>query len=748
MSHFRSHLHRALAGAFCLWSLCAPSLAQQITPAQQPLVDHAQRFSNQAQQAERGLDQGRRALQHLDRVPDELKRRQQAAEAALQQARGQAIRDLELLRLNPAATDRGSVEARNRLAAQLSRPASVQTEREQAQPQRIPLGGSRALRQARAEPGPADLAATLDAPQTAAIAAQAQALGGAPVAIFEWVRKNIDFVPSAGSLQGAAVTLASRRGNATDQASLLLALLRSAGVHARYVVGQIEVDQARLLHWFGVDRIESVTELLTEGGVAFDPVVNGGSITALRLEHVWVEAWIDLVPSRGARHRQGDAWLALDPSFKVLEQHDGLDWQTLLSLDVRSLLAAIEAAALVDRGGRFLSQLGADALAAQLQRVGLRLEDVLQAQGLQSARLSELLPAAQDASPDYPYFPGGLPYALINSQTPVSTLDDAQRHRLIWSWRSFDNGQAGTELVRLEQPTVALANAQPSVRWAPASDVDRDVLLALLPSGSTGIDALPESLPAYLIEVVPQLWLGDTLLQTGPALTLGQALQLDMELVHPAGWRTRQRDQAYAGELRGLQLNWHGGDDTLLRRSLADLRGWQGGPASATAGRDWLALAATGQQRLADLYQGWLAGLNRTWFHRQSGALSAYLQLDVEAPFGILTAVRPLGVALDDVSPPHLGSASQHGDEARFVHQSVAMQALYGQQILELLYPSSGRAAAAVLHQGLQNSVPLYRLTAADQVLLQNLALPSALAQRLGTALAAAQTAHFLAKTQ
>ncbi|MCB1589025.1 MAG: hypothetical protein KDI56_08990, partial [Xanthomonadales bacterium] len=162
MSHFRSHLHRALAGAFCLWSLCAPSLAQQITPAQQPLVDHAQRFSNQAQQAERGLDQGRRALQHLDRVPDELKRRQQAAEAALQQARGQAIRDLELLRLNPAATDRGSVEARNRLAAQLSRPASVQTEREQAQPQRIPLGGSRALRQARAEPGPADLAATLD----------------------------------------------------------------------------------------------------------------------------------------------------------------------------------------------------------------------------------------------------------------------------------------------------------------------------------------------------------------------------------------------------------------------------------------------------------------------------------------------------------------------------------------------------------------------------------------------------------
>ncbi|NWG39695.1 MAG: hypothetical protein HXY27_06995, partial [Hydrogenophilaceae bacterium] len=45
-------------------------------------------------------------------------------------------------------------------------------------------------------------------------------------------------------------------------------------------------------------------------------LVSGGKITAFKLEHIWAEAYVDYVPSRGAVHKTGDTWIQLDASFK------------------------------------------------------------------------------------------------------------------------------------------------------------------------------------------------------------------------------------------------------------------------------------------------------------------------------------------------------------------------------------------------------------------------------------------------
>ncbi|HBK57548.1 MAG TPA: hypothetical protein DDZ76_14875, partial [Xanthomonadales bacterium] len=185
----------------------------------------------------------------------------------------------------------------------------------------------------RSAPAAVDLQATLDAPQTAAIEALAVSLEASPVRIHEWVRREIGFIPTRGSIQGAAGTLATRQGNATDIASLEVALLRSAGVPARYVRGWIEVDAVRMQAWLGVDRVEAVAELLAEGGLAFEPVIEGGVPSRFRLQHVWVEAWVDMVPSRGLRQVEGDAWVALDAAFKVYRRTVGPDLLAWLALD-------------------------------------------------------------------------------------------------------------------------------------------------------------------------------------------------------------------------------------------------------------------------------------------------------------------------------------------------------------------------------------------------------------------------------
>ena len=83
-------------------------------------------------------------------------------------------------------------------------------------------------------PTDADLAPTIDAPITPEIQALADQLNNNVVEIYTWVHNNIRFIPSYGSIQGAQMTLETKRGYAMDTASLAIALLRASNIPARY----------------------------------------------------------------------------------------------------------------------------------------------------------------------------------------------------------------------------------------------------------------------------------------------------------------------------------------------------------------------------------------------------------------------------------------------------------------------------------------------------------------------------------
>lgn len=94
----------------------------------------------------------------------------------------------------------------------------------------------------------ADLAPTPDADSADPFIVQkAQELGNDPVRIFTFVRDEIGFESYKGSLRGARGTLWSKAGNALDQASLLIALLRASGIPARYVQGTLPDNLAQQL---------------------------------------------------------------------------------------------------------------------------------------------------------------------------------------------------------------------------------------------------------------------------------------------------------------------------------------------------------------------------------------------------------------------------------------------------------------------------------------------------------------------
>jgi transglutaminase-like putative cysteine protease len=113
-------------------------------------------------------------------------------------------------------------------------------------------------------PTPEDLAPTEDVQITDEIRALAASLDHNPVKISNWVHDNIEFLPTYGSIQGSHMTLQTKRGNAFDTASLLMALLRAANIPARYVYGTVQIPMAKVMNWVGgVTHPEAALQVLS-----------------------------------------------------------------------------------------------------------------------------------------------------------------------------------------------------------------------------------------------------------------------------------------------------------------------------------------------------------------------------------------------------------------------------------------------------------------------------------------------------
>jgi hypothetical protein len=135
----------------------------------------------------------------------------------------------------------------------------------------------------------ADLAETPEIQFTPAIKAKAQELGYKPLKIYEWVRNNIEFVPTYGSIQGADMCLQTKQCNDIDTTSLLIALLRASNISARYVYGTIEIPIDKAKNWVGgATDPNMVGTILATNGIPAKTLISGGTVTAVQLEHVWV----------------------------------------------------------------------------------------------------------------------------------------------------------------------------------------------------------------------------------------------------------------------------------------------------------------------------------------------------------------------------------------------------------------------------------------------------------------------------
>ena len=407
----------------------------------------------------------------------------------------------------PAAEAKASTGPAVRSAAELEAPSFVQAK-------------------SQTPPSPDDLAETPDVQITSEIRDLAASLGHKPLRIYDWVRNNVEFYPTWGSVQGSQRTLEMGRGNAADIASLLIALLRAAGVPARYTTGTVEIPADQAQNWLGGAETPQVAQqILGQGGVANVGLLDAsGVLTAIRIEHVWAQAWIDNVPSRGAVNREGDTWLPLDAAFKQHAFTPASDVFTAVPFD--TVFDPSNPPFSVDESLGKVTDIDLDQLDAAFEQWVQDADDYIIDNGVEQS-FESILGGQQIVSVTSTVFAGALPYRVVERAAPVSELPSELRHavRLRGFNTEFDRilGSATFD-VQLSLPELDAHRL--NLRFPPATQADADVLDAARQNGAT-------SLPVYLIDVVPVVELDGVEIARGSALGMGGDFFLDVALIEP-----------------------------------------------------------------------------------------------------------------------------------------------------------------------------------------------------------------------
>ena len=122
-------------------------------------------------------------------------------------------------------------------------------------------------------------------------------------AAFDFVNSTIEFEGYRGIKKGADGTLASRSGNAWDQANLLGTQINSGSLtKVQYVTGKMKLTSAQINAWLTTTVASST--YFTRAGL--NPTVDSGNI---EFDHAWLQAWLPTATGMG--------WVDLNPSLKA-----------------------------------------------------------------------------------------------------------------------------------------------------------------------------------------------------------------------------------------------------------------------------------------------------------------------------------------------------------------------------------------------------------------------------------------------
>lgn len=418
-----------------------------------------------------------------------------------------------------------------------------------------------------AAPTAEDLAETEDVQLTPAIRAKAAELGNHPLRIYQFVRNSVRFTPTYGSVQGAQNTLEKLSGNAFDISSLLIALYRAAGIPARYAYATIEVPADKLNNWVGgTANAEAAQQVLGQGGIPNLALVAGGKISAVRLEHMYVEAYLQYFPSRGAKHvaGKGDTWVPVDASFKQYVFTEGIDLRNNTAVDTAGFLAGAQQGATINQAEGWVQNLNQanvlSGLGANQNQLKAYVDSVKP-----NATLGDVFGKQTIVQEVLPILPGALATKIVAKGPTYSTLPESLRHQFVYRlYADAYSRNIDSPIWVFQRSLPRLAGKKMTLSFKPASQADADLIASYLPkphADGTPIQQseFPTSIPA-LARLTPELKVDGEVAASAGSFFLGSELagQGGFTQYDFSGWDLTNDDTLVTGQTTAIGLSVQG----------------------------------------------------------------------------------------------------------------------------------------------------------------------------------------------
>ena len=330
------------------------------------------------------------------------------------------------------------------------------------------------------------------------------------IKINNFVRQQITEQYYAGSMKGAAGTLATYSGNDVDQAALLMALLRASNIPSRFVSGVIELPVEDAVNGLGINNPNEVIDALNRAGIPNRPVIQGGQIVAVQKAYTWVSAYVPYAHYRGSANDLNEPhWIPLAPAIKQTTMSDPVFDYAALDLRADDIIDTYYHSA--------------NSLVSPMSYWQQQVENA------SGSLLQELLSEISDETNPYHVLPAALPFNVVAELNETSSLPLQQIHQV--QLKLTDGSENISEVV-IEMPE--LAGKRLSLSYLPATVDDLNLI-----NQAGGMSRVPP----YLVDLKPVFKIdGVSVEADASAIAMGKNHQMSITLVAPMGETTVFRE--------------------------------------------------------------------------------------------------------------------------------------------------------------------------------------------------------------
>jgi len=298
-----------------------------------------------------------------------------------------------------------------------------------------------------------------------------------------------------------------------------------------------------------VQRPEAALNLLYQGGIAARGLSSGGRFATVRMEHVWVNAYVNWMPSRGNRNatptqhlnpnEQLNAWVPLDASFKQYRYSVGMDLKTAVPLDTAALMAGVQEGATVTPN--YVQSLNQANLHSQLTSYQNQLKAHIDSTPTGAgSTVDDVLGAQRIQTRDVPLLAGTLPYATVAQGQELAAVPDGLRWKVrMYGYELDGAGGQGVTLIDRTINLMALLNRRVGITYDGATPDDQAAIANYRISGAS-------SFPAYVLRVRPLLQIEGTQSVAGESVGMGKDVEWRVNVIAAGQSAATGNEQTYA----------------------------------------------------------------------------------------------------------------------------------------------------------------------------------------------------------